>query len=111
MLGKLGIASGNYLGPDPSVAGGSALRTRDYVTNITGSSGVIYDRIKQDGSFDRIISTYNDSISRLQTNLDTYEADLRAKFARLETNLSELQTQSTALTSAIASYTAQTSSK
>jgi flagellar hook-associated protein 2 len=110
MLGKLGISSGNYLGPDPSVAGGSALRTREYIRNITSSTGVINDRIKTDGSFDRMISTYNSSITRLQDNLDTYEKDLRNKFARLETSLSTLQTQSKALESAIASYNAQTSS-
>lgn len=107
MLGKLGLASGNYLGPDPNVAGGAALRTREYVRNITSSTGALNDRIKQGGSFDRIISTYNSSIARLQANLDNYEKDLRNKFGRLETTLSKLQTQSSALTSAIAQQQSQ----
>lgn len=111
LLGQLGLPSGNYLGPDPSVAGGSAIRTREYIRNITSSSGIINDRIKENGSFDRIISTYDASISRLQDNLDDYEKDLRNKFARLETTLSQLQAQSKALESAVASYQAQTSSK
>jgi flagellar capping protein FliD len=109
MLGSLGLASGVYLGPDPSIAGGSALRTREYLRNITSATGVVTDRIKTDGSFDRIISSYNDTISRMEQNVSDYEKSLRDKFARLETQLSELQSQSAAVTAAITQWEAQTS--
>lgn len=111
MLTKLGWASGIYLGPDPSIAGGSALRTREYIRGVTSATGIITERIKENGSFDRIIGTYDESISRMEDNLADYEKRLREKFARLETSLARMQSQQQALESAIARQQAETSSK
>jgi flagellar capping protein FliD len=110
LLEKLGWSSGNYLGPDPSITGGAAMRSREYIRDITSSTGIITERTKTDGSFDRIISTYDTTITRMEENLAEYEQSLRDKFARLETNLSSLQSQSKALEAAIAQQQAQSSS-
>ncbi len=110
LIDTLGWASGNYLGPDPSITGGTAMRTREYIRNITSSSGIITERTKANGSFDRIITTYDTTISKMEENLAQYEQSLRNKFARLETQLSRLQSQSSALEAAIAQQQSQSSS-
>lgn len=110
LLDKLGWASGTFLGPDPGIAGGAALRTREYIRTITGATGIITERTKTNGSFDRIISTYDSTIARMEENLADYEQDLRSKYARLETQLSKLQSQSSALEAAIAQQQAQSKS-
>ena len=98
----LGWQPGIFFGPDPDLAGGIARRTRQYVQSITGSGGIVLERIKQNGSYDRQIQVYDDAISRMEENSAEYEQRLREKFARLETQLSQLQSQSAAIEAAIA---------
>ena len=62
----------------------------------------------QGGSFDRIIGTFNDQISRMEEDITAYKQLLRDKFARLETNLASLQTQSKALDQDLAQQAAHT---
>ncbi|MCH7471331.1 flagellar filament capping protein FliD [bacterium] len=102
LLGTLGWQPGSFFGPDPQVAGGIAQRTRAYVNNITGVGGIILERIKVNGAFDRQIDTYNDAISRLDESLGNFEARLRKKFERLEVALAELARQSMAMEQALA---------
>ena len=110
LTGTLGLDAGLFLGPDPQVSGGVALRARDYISSITSSTGLITDRVKQDGSFDREISNYDETISQMEDRLTAYETSLRDKFARLETNLSTLQSQQSALEAALERWYAATSS-
>ena len=54
------------------------------------------------------IEVYSDAIIRAEENLEAYEARLRKRFERLEVQLSQLQSQSSALEQALASHDAQT---
>jgi flagellar capping protein FliD len=106
LLSLLGWTPGNYYGSDPELAGGVALRTREYIQDITGVGGVILERIKDNGSFDRQIGTYDDAIQRMEESLVNYEQRLRDQFARLEVQLAELEAQSASLESALAQWEA-----
>ncbi|MBN2082815.1 flagellar filament capping protein FliD [bacterium] len=100
----LGLQTGSFFGPDPDISGGVALRTREYLNNITKTGGIVMERLKQNGSFDRQIDTINEAITRQEMFLADYEQQLRDKFARLETTLSGLQTQSDSVEAAIAQW-------
>lgn len=108
LLGLTGLTPGLFFGPDPAVAGGVARRTREALLSSTGVGGTVFERIKENGSFDRQITAYDKQLARMERSVSAYEARLRSKFARLETTLSQLQAQSAKLTSAIASLQAQT---
>jgi flagellar capping protein FliD len=108
MLGILGLQPGVFLGPDPGLTSGVARRTRSYVQSITSSGGILLERLKQGGSFDRQIGTYNDAIQRQEDYLYEYQSRLRDQFARLETQLSALQSQSLAIEQALAQLNAAT---
>jgi len=110
LQGILGWQPGIFFGPDPKVAGGVARRTRQYIDNITGVGGLVLERIKQNGSFDRQVQNYNSTIQRMEDRATEYEQSLRDKFARLETQLSQLQSQSTAVEKAIAAMSANSNS-
>jgi flagellar capping protein FliD len=110
LLNSIGWQSGVFLGPDLNDSAGIAQRSKRYIDSITGVGGVVLERIKTNGTFDREIQVYTDAISRAQDNLTAYETRLRNKFARLETQLAQLQTQSQALSAQLAKQQAQTSS-
>jgi len=108
LLGILGLQPGVFLGPDPSLTSGVARRTRSYVQSITSSGGILMERLKQGGSFDRQIGTYDDAIQRQEDYLLEYQTRLRNQFARLETQLATLQSQSQAIEQALTQLNAAT---
>jgi flagellar capping protein FliD len=110
LLGLLGLQPGIFFGPDPEISGGVARRTRSYIQDITGVDGIVMERIKQNGTFDRRISVYNDAIRAQEERLANYEDRLTKKFERMETALIQLQNQQSAIESAIATMNYQTSS-
>jgi flagellar hook-associated protein 2 len=111
LIDTLGLQQGIFFGPDPEVSGGVALRTRQYISGITGIGGIVLERIKQGGSFDRQIQSYDETITRMEDDASEYEQSLRDKFARLETALSQLQNQSAAVEKAIEQMSSNSSSK
>jgi flagellar capping protein FliD len=110
LISALGWQSGNFTGPDPAVSGGIARRSRDYINNITTTGGIVMERIRQGGTYDRRLETYNETIERMERSLADYEDRLRQKFARLETNLAQLQQQQQAAAGAIAKMNGSSSS-
>jgi flagellar hook-associated protein 2 len=101
LLNSLGWTSGLFLGPDLTSTGGVAQRSRGYISDITGIGGLVELRVKQGGTFDQQIQVFNDEIARGEDYITQYTQNLRNKFGRLETQLSRLQNQSSALTSAL----------
>jgi flagellar capping protein FliD len=93
ILTAFGWTSGILLGDDPSISGGIALRSRGYLSSLTKVGGIVFERIKQNGSFDRQIGGLDDAIEQAQLHVSSYESRLRNKFSRLEVNLSRLQSQ------------------
>lgn len=93
ILTAFGWNAGNLLGDDPNISGGIALRSRSYLGSLTKVGGIVFERIKQNGSFDRQISGLDDAIELAQQHVSSYESRLRNKFSRLEVNLSQLQSQ------------------
>ena len=110
LLSLLGWQSGNYTGSDPSISGGVARRTRDYISNITSIGGIVMERIKSGGSYDRRLQQYDETIERMEDSLADYEQRLREKFARLEVNIANLQSQQSSLEGAIAKMNSSSSS-
>lgn len=90
LLTRLGVQPGTYLGINPFVYGGTAARTRNYVQNLTGIQGAIFERLRTGGAFDRQILNYEDSISRAEETLEAYETRLRNQFVSLETQLAKI---------------------
>ena len=68
------------------------------------------DHLVSEGWEEYAAGNYEDAIQRQEEYLENYVQGLRDKFARLETQLSTLQTQNTAVENAIASMQAQTGS-
>ncbi len=110
LLSLLGLQSGNYRGSDPSVSGGVARRVRVYIDSITSVDGIVMERIKSGGSYDRQIVQYDDTIDRMEEYLADYEQRLRDKFSRLEVSISNFQSQQSALESALAQMNGSSSS-
>jgi flagellar capping protein FliD len=101
LIDALGWQSGNYAGSDPRESGGVARRTRDYIDNITSVGGIVMERIRSGGSYDRQIEQYTDTIDRMEDYIADYEQRQRDKYARLETSIANLQAQQSSLESAI----------
>ena len=108
ILKAFGWNAGNFLGTDPNESGGIALRSRSYIEKLTKVGGTVYERIKQNGSFDRQITGLDDAIELAQRHVDSYETRLRNKFSRLEVNLSQLQSQQQALEGQISAMNSAT---
>ena len=105
----LGLNQGVFFGPDPRESGGVALRTREFINDITSTGGLVLERLKSNGTFDRQIAVYDDAIEREEAYLTDYEERLRDKFARLETTLSDLQSEQASIEAAIAQWIGSTS--
>ncbi|MCC7478932.1 flagellar filament capping protein FliD [bacterium] len=99
--GLLGLSTGLFQGPDPRVAGGVARRGKFLIDQLSRTGGAIMERIKEGGSFDRRIDGLSKQINTMEERVTEREAALRAKFARLETALGQLQTQQSAISSAV----------
>ncbi|MCB1220085.1 MAG: flagellar filament capping protein FliD [Planctomycetales bacterium] len=108
ILTAFGWTAGTLLGEDPDISGGIAMRSRSYIDGITGVGGIVFERIKQNGSFDRQVSGLDDAIEQAQLHVSNYETRLRNKFSRLEVNLSQLQSQQQALEGQITALNAAT---
>jgi flagellar hook-associated protein 2 len=105
LQGRLGLTAGLFFGPDPNVSGGVARRTRQLLNTVTATGGVLLERIKQGGSFDRQIDGLTKQMSAVEERVAIRERNLRAKFARMEASLGQLQSQQSALSGAIAKLT------
>jgi flagellar capping protein FliD len=108
LQGLIGLQPGLFFGPDPEISGGVAMRSRSYINSITGIGGIVTERIKEQGTFARRIQNYNEAIQRQEEHLANYEYDLRQKFARMETQLGELNNQMQAVEAAISKMNAST---
>ncbi|MEZ5338792.1 MAG: flagellar filament capping protein FliD [bacterium] len=111
ILAAFGWTAGTFSGEDPDISGGVAMRSRSYIDGITGVGGIVFERIKQNGSFDRQVSGLDDAIELAQQHVSNYETRLRNKFSRLEVNLSQLQSQQQALEGQINALNAATNAK
>ncbi|MCD6119102.1 flagellar filament capping protein FliD [bacterium] len=90
---ELGLLSGSYYGDDPIVAGGVSVRTRNYIDETTTVGGILFERTRSGGAFDRRISDLNDAIERGEESVERYEDRLRREYAALETMLTQYQSQ------------------
>ncbi|MEP0814207.1 MAG: flagellar filament capping protein FliD [bacterium] len=107
ILDALGLASGTFLGGDPLVSGGVSTRTRNFIDLSTRVGGILFERTRTGGSFDRQIENLSGAIERGEAALVQYELRLRRQFAAMERALTEFQGQSQFLQQAIANLQSQ----
>jgi len=90
LLATLGLNTGTNLGVDPYEYAGVARRTRSFISSQTGISGIIRERIRSGGTYDRQVENYESVIAQAEERLEAYEARLRNQFVHLETYLAEI---------------------
>jgi len=93
IFNKLGLLTGSYFGEDPLVSGGLAVRSRSYVNATTRVGGILFERTRSGGSYDRQINSLSDAIERGEASVLEYETRLRRKFAAMEEALTQYNAQ------------------
>ena len=71
----------------------------DYLDEITGTSGFLNERARSGGSITSQIDSLRSRIDRMEERVAIKEARLRAQFTRMETLVSDFQSQSSSLLS------------
>ncbi len=94
LFSLFGLQSGAFFGEDPQAAGGLAVRTRNYIDQTSRVGGILFERTRSGGLFDRQITDLNKAISRGEESVARYEARLRREFSAMETALTQYQAQS-----------------
>ena len=82
----------------------------DFADTLGGTTGTIYEYTKYQGTIDIAqdansseIDNLNDAIDRLERQLSGYREMLELKYAKLESTISQMQTEGSSLSSALAS--------
>lgn len=94
IFSMFGLQSGGTFGDDPQAAGGLAVRTRTYIDQTSRVGGILFERTRSGGLYDRQITDLNRAISRGEESVARYEARLRREFAAMESALTQYQAQS-----------------
>jgi len=85
----LGIPSQTLTGDRALMNGGIARRLDSFMSGYTSTGGIIHDKIKSGGLFDRQLLRIADRIEDYEYRLEQYEARLRAQFVRMEIALAQ----------------------
>lgn len=84
-------------GPDEDQPYGVARVLEEVIDSYVMTDGLIKNKIKANGLFDTQARRYAQDIEREQERLDSYENNLKRRFAAMEQRMAELQSQTSAL--------------
>ncbi|NPV91592.1 MAG: flagellar filament capping protein FliD [Firmicutes bacterium] len=91
---QLGITPGFYYGPTVESLTGIARRLETVSKEYTSVGGVLYEKIKDSGDIDRLISNVNDRIDDMQDRMEQEVKRLYSRFVALESYMNNANAQS-----------------
>lgn len=91
---QLGITPGYYYGPTVESLTGIARKLETISKDYTTVGGVLYEKIKDSGDIDKLISNVDDRIDDMESRMEQEVKRLYSRFVALETYMNNANTQS-----------------